>query len=97
MTNKLFVLGTILSTGEKEYFQIKDIPSFICTHGYFSDLEITTLDGVLIANTFGIFLNKILPNVRQLIIEDLVAMQTGVIEISENYTVTLEEATSKNK
>lgn len=83
--------GTILSTGEKEYFKLENIPDFICTHGYNSNLEISTLEGETIASTFGVFLNRIVPEVRELIIEDLQDMQLGGTEPSKSYTLTLEE------
>lgn len=87
MTGETILRGVVIETGKEEKFKLKNIPDFICTYGYFSDLEILDSQGNMIANTFGVFLNRILPEIREMIIDDLIAMQTGEVEPSEDYVI----------
>lgn len=78
MTELREVRGIVISTGEEFIFPESKIPDFIVLNGMKSDLHIETLDGDFLANTFGLFLNRVVSmEYRETFIERLVELQTG--------------------
>lgn len=67
---------------EKELFSVQEVAEFICSEGKNSDVSIYQENGLLLLNTFGLFLNKITDmEYREELLKVLVPMQE---EIEEN-------------
>lgn len=64
---------------KKELHSIEDVSHFIREEGLHSDVEITTEDGKLFLNTFGIFINKISDmEYREQLLKVLIPMQQNL-------------------
>ena len=65
--------------GNRRLHNIQEVAEFICKHGQYGDVRITTDDGVELLDTFGIYINKISDmEYREELLKVLVPMQHEV-------------------
>ena len=65
--------------GNKRLRSIEAVAEFICTHGQYGDVRITTMEGNELLDTFGIYINKISDmEYREELLKVLVPMQHEV-------------------
>lgn len=65
--------------GRTRLHNIKELASFICTHGQYGDITITQADGTPFLDTFGIYINKISDmEYREELLKELIPMQHKV-------------------
>ena len=53
-----YLLGSAID-GNKRLHSVQEVAEFICKHGQYGDVRITTMEGKELLDTFGIYINKI--------------------------------------
>ncbi len=53
-----YLLGSAID-GNKRLHRVQEVAAFICKHGQYGDVRITTMEGKELLDTFGIYINKI--------------------------------------
>ena len=59
VTDKYPLLIGHFPAGRTELHSMQEVADFICTHGLYDDLLITTADGEPFISTFGIYIDRI--------------------------------------
>ena len=59
VTDKYPLLIGHFPAGRTELHSLQEVADFICTHGLYDDLLITTADGEPFISTFGIYIDRI--------------------------------------
>lgn len=72
------LLGSAID-GNKRLHNVQEVAEFICKHGQYGDVRITTMEGKELLDTFGIYINKISDmEYREELLKVLVPMQREV-------------------
>lgn len=73
--------------GRTRLRSMQEVANFICTHGQYSDLMVTTTDGKSFLSTFGIYIDRIADmEYREELLKILIPMQMkidGTAEMDE--------------
>ena len=73
-----YLLGSAID-GNRRLHNVQEVAEFICKHGRYSDVRITTMEGKELLDTFGIYINKISDmEYREELLKVLVPMQHEV-------------------
>ena len=73
-----YLLGSAID-GNKRLHNVQEVAEFICKHGQYGDVRITTMEGKELLNTFGIYINKISDmEYREELLKVLIPMQHEV-------------------
>ena len=73
-----YLLGSAID-GNKRLHNVQEVAEFICKHGQYGDVRITTMEGKELLDTFGIYINKISDmEYREELLKVLVPMQHEV-------------------
>ena len=69
------LLGSAID-GNKRLPNVQEVVKFICKHGQYGDVRITTMEGKELLDTFGIYINKISDmEYREELLKVLIPMQ----------------------
>ena len=72
------LLGSAID-GNKRLHNVQEVAEFICKHGQYGDVRITTMEGKELLDTFGIYINKISDmEYREELLKVLIPMQHEV-------------------
>jgi len=72
------LLGSAID-GNKRLHSVQEVAEFICKHGQYGDVRITTMEGKELLDTFGIYINKISDmEYREELLKVLIPMQHEV-------------------
>ena len=72
------LLGSAIG-GNRRLHNVQEVAEFICKHGQYGDVRITTMEGKELLDTFGIYINKISDmEYREELLKVLVPMQHEV-------------------
>ena len=73
-----YLLGSAID-GNKRLHSVQEVAEFICKHGQYGDVRITTMEGKELLDTFGIYINKISDmEYREELLKVLIPMQHEV-------------------
>ena len=73
-----YLLGSAID-GNRRLHNVQEVAEFICKHGRYSDVRITTMEGKELLDTFGIYIKKISDmEYREELLKVLVPMQHEV-------------------
>ena len=73
-----YLLGSAID-GNKRLHNVQEVAEFICKHGQYGDVRITTMEGKELLDTFGIYINKISDmEYREELLKVLIPMQHEV-------------------
>ncbi len=76
---KHFTFEEMLGDGNMKAMMIQAVAEFICKHGQYGDVRITTMEGKELLDTFGIYINKISDmEYREELLKVLIPMQHEV-------------------
>ena len=92
-----YLLGSAID-GNKRLHSVQEVAEFICKHGQYGDVRITTMEGKELLDTFGIYINKISDmEYREELLKVLVPMQHEVENAAFSEDEDMEETEDVDK